>query len=148
MIISILGVLKSGAAYVPLDSTHPDERIRLICEESDLKYIITENDTDLFEEYGVPYMVSFDHDLADEHYTPPEYWDDYDKSKEYQDAQSYREKTGYDCAKWLVQYCMDNNKDFPYYFVHSMNPVGADYIKNYINNYLKQQNESKNSEIK
>ena len=31
---------------------------------------------------GVPYFISFDHDLADSHYKPPEYWDDYEKSKE------------------------------------------------------------------
>lgn len=96
------------------------------------------------EKNGLPDLISFDHDLADEHYVPSHLWDDYEKSKEYQDSQSYREKTGQDCAKWLVNYCIDNKKPLPQFLVHSMNPVGADYIRNYLNNYLK--NESKNTE--
>lgn len=78
---------------------------------------------------GLPDVISFDHDLADEHYTPREYWDDYKLSKEYQDQKSYSEKTGNDCAKWLVQYCIDLKLSLPLYLVHSANPVGADYIR-------------------
>jgi len=89
--------------------------------------------------FGLPDVISFDHDLADEHYTPKEYWDDYQLSKEYQDKQNYQEKTGMDCAKWLVDYCMDNNKTLPTYFVHSANPVGADNIRNYLENFKKYQ---------
>lgn len=89
------------------------------------------------EENGLPDLISFDHDLADEHYTLSEYWDNYNKSKEYQDSQNYREKTGLDCAKWLVDYCIDNKVKLPQFMVHSINPVGADYIRNYLNNYLK-----------
>lgn len=84
---------------------------------------------------GLPQLISFDHDLADEHYTPSEYWDDYDLSKEYQDGKSYREKTGNDCAKWLVEYCLDNKHPLPKCLVHSMNPVGADYIKKTLSDY-------------
>jgi hypothetical protein len=40
-----------------------------------------------------------------------------------------REKTGMDCAKWLVDYCMDNKKELPDFVVHSMNPAGAENIK-------------------
>ena len=87
--------------------------------------------------YGLPDTISFDHDLADEHYTPEEYWDDYDRSKAYQDIQMYQEKTGVDCAKWLVNYCMDNSKRLPEFYVHSANPVGADNIRGLLNNYLK-----------
>lgn len=80
------------------------------------------------KQHGIPDFVSFDHDLADEHYpagiakTKPEY----DK---------YKEKTGYDCAKWLIEYCMDNNKQFPKYDVHSMNPVGKINIKSIIESF-------------
>ena len=78
---------------------------------------------------GLPSMISFDHDLADEHYVPSEYWDNYDLSKEFQESQSYREKTGNDCAKWLLEYCYENNLKLPQCMVHSANPVGADNIR-------------------
>lgn len=46
------------------------------------------------------------------------------------------EKTGYDAAKWLVQYSMDNFIDLPLIKVHSANPVGSKNIISLINNYL------------
>ena len=47
------------------------------------------------------------------------------------------EKTGYDVAKWLVNYSMDNNINLPIIKVHSANPVGSLNIIKLINNYLK-----------
>jgi len=93
--------------------------------------------TEWITRFGMPDMISFDHDLADEHYTPQEYWDDYDASKEYQDAQVYTEKTGMQCAKWLVNYCMDSGLGLPKYYVHSANPVGADNIRGLLDNFHK-----------
>ncbi len=93
------------------------------------------------ENYGTPNFVSFDHDLADEHYQAmlkeleqPSYtYDDGDMVK----TISYGpEKTGFDCAKWLVDYCHDNDVPFPKYVVHSMNPVGKERIENYIKQAL------------
>jgi hypothetical protein len=46
------------------------------------------------------------------------------------------EKTGYDVAKWLVNYSIDNNIILPIIKVHSANPVGSLNIISYINNYL------------
>lgn len=89
------------------------------------------------EMMGLPDAISFDHDLADEHYTPSKYWSDYEASKAYQESQQYVEKTGYDCAKWLVDYCADREHTLPRCYVHSANPVGADNIKAYLNNYIK-----------
>jgi len=91
------------------------------------------------QDNGLPTAISFDHDLADEHYTPEEYWDDYTRSKAYQDkvSQKYTEKTGLDCAKWLVDYCMDNNCNLPLWYTHSANPVGRDNIDRYLINYLR-----------
>jgi amino acid adenylation domain-containing protein len=40
MIISILAILKSGAAYVPIDSDYPEQRINYIIKDSDVKFII------------------------------------------------------------------------------------------------------------
>ncbi|CAF4039914.1 unnamed protein product [Rotaria sp. Silwood2] len=41
MIISILGVWKSGAAYVPIDPSYPDERIQFILQDTKTKIVIT-----------------------------------------------------------------------------------------------------------
>ena len=75
-------------------------------------------------EAGIPEFISFDHDLADE---------DYLKS----DSQELPEKTGYECAKWLIDYCMDHNAELPEFFSHSMNPVGKENIESLLNNYKK-----------
>ena len=46
-----------------------------------------------------------------------------------------REKTGMDCAKWLVDYCMDNKKELPDFVVHSMNPAGGENIKSLLDQF-------------
>lgn len=94
-------------------------------------------------ENGVPSFVSFDHDLAEEHYTPTEYWDHYESSKAFQESKTYYEKTGKDCAKWLADYCMTNGKLFPNANIHSMNPVGADNIKSIVQQIQKIQKAGK-----
>ena len=43
VIIAILGVLKSGAAYVPIDIDYPQERIDFIKKDSKCKFIIDDN---------------------------------------------------------------------------------------------------------
>lgn len=88
---------------------------------------------------GLPDAINFDHDLADEDYTPQEYWSDYAKSKAYQDSRVYKEKTGMECAKWLVEYCLDNSCKLPKYAVHSANPVGADNIRGLLSNFIEVQ---------
>lgn len=87
-------------------------------------------------ENGVPDLISFDHDLADEHMT------DYYKQmleQEYQhpDYDSYTEKTGLDCARWLVEYIQINNLELKLVSVHSHNPVGAANIQSFINGFKK-----------
>lgn len=84
--------------------------------------------------YGLPNLISFDHDLADEHITDfilqsaadgcclPQY-------------DTYKEKTGLDCAKWLVDYCQSNDLILPLCSVHSFNPVGAANIQSFLNGY-------------
>lgn len=93
-------------------------------------------------------LISLDHDLGDtatkEYFTnvSPNYTLDYS---------NIEEKTGYDCAKWLVNAFLDsdsewfllsrtqkkNNKiPFPTVMVHSANPIGSANIMGYINNFL------------
>lgn len=90
---------------------------------------------------GLPATVSFDHDLADEHYrhmltdTTLNHYTTFIADDEGGLNVTFdygAEKTGFDCAKWLVQYCINNKLKFPEYQVHSMNPVGAERIRQYI----------------
>jgi non-ribosomal peptide synthetase component F len=41
-IVAILGCLKAGAAYVPIDTTHPDQRIRYVVEEAEIAVLLSE----------------------------------------------------------------------------------------------------------
>lgn len=43
MLIGILGILKSGAAYVPIDPSYPQDRISYILEDTNVKLILTQN---------------------------------------------------------------------------------------------------------
>ena len=85
-------------------------------------------------ENGLPEIVSFDHDLADEHYHKDMYKgiDIYNKNYD-----KFQEKTGYDCVKWMVDYCIDNGKSFPIWYLHTMNPAGGENMKSYILSFLK-----------
>lgn len=84
------------------------------------------------EENGLPSIISFDHDLGDSpelrSIIPIEEWYDLEESKEY---------TGMDCAKWLVNYCLDNSFPLPKYIVHSANPVGKENIESLFLSFLK-----------
>ena len=44
LILSLFGVLKTGAAYIPCDPEYPADRIKLILEDSEARYIITTAD--------------------------------------------------------------------------------------------------------
>jgi hypothetical protein len=80
---------------------------------------------------GVPKIISFDHDLGDEHYELHLNGDDINYD-------NYTEKTGYDCAKWLINYILDEEKSPPQYiYIHSMNPAGSDNIKKIFENFYK-----------
>lgn len=75
---------------------------------------------------GVPNCVSFDHDLCQEHYD--EYSWAHDKNSPTCGTIRYElftVKCGYDCAKWLANYCIDNKHSLPLYYVHTLNGVGA-----------------------
>lgn len=71
-------------------------------------------------------VVSFDHDLSDEHYgddvqnfvTLEEYYNRTD-----------RQQTGYDCAKWMLDLYVTIGIPLPEIIVHSMNPAGTKNIE-------------------
>jgi hypothetical protein len=90
----------------------------------------------VIEANGLPFLVSFDHDLAEEHYRPSMFNPDGHYSRYSVDG-TFKEKTGMECAKWLVEYCMNKNLDLPQYNVHSANPVGSANIASYLLSYTK-----------
>lgn len=105
------------------------------------EWLIVRNYDDFCEaikNLGMPEFISFDHDLADEHYHP----DMYDKEK--YSKLVFKEKTGYDCAKFLVDFCIENQKELPNFLVHSMNPAGRENILGLLTNFNKVQKEHGN----
>lgn len=64
---------------------------------------------------GLPDIICFDHDLGEG-------------------------LSGYDCAKWLVEYCIDNDCNLPQFAVQSANPVGKKNIETLLNNFIKYKN--------
>lgn len=80
---------------------------------------------------GLPDFISFDHDLG-YNYLYKDMIEDYDPDID--------EKNGYDCAKWLVNYCLENNLDMCEYEIHSMNPAGKNNIDSILQNYINYRN--------
>jgi amino acid adenylation domain-containing protein len=44
LLVAIVGVLKSGAAYVPLDPTYPQERVSFIIKQADISVLLTQKE--------------------------------------------------------------------------------------------------------
>ena len=44
MLVYLYGILKASAGYVPLDPAYPSDRLQYMCDHSQLKLIVTEND--------------------------------------------------------------------------------------------------------
>ena len=63
-------------------------------------------------ENGLPDIICFDHDLGEE-------------------------KSGHDCAKFVINYCQKHNLDIPDYDIQSSNNVGKDNIRSLLNNWHK-----------
>ena len=80
--------------------------------------------------HGLPDAVCFDHDLNDLQAFKSSY-------PEIVEDIECNEKTGYDCAKWLVEYCINNNKPLPKYAIQSANPVGRENINSLLTNFNK-----------
>lgn len=90
--------------------------------------------TGWINKHGLPEFVSFDHDLADGHYhqNMQEGVLDYG-SKDF--SSDDFNKTGYHCAMWMVEYCLEREVPIPRWDVHSMNPVGAKNIRDLLNQF-------------
>lgn len=88
---------------------------------------------------GLPDLISFDHDLGPDVYfvKSPQLIVDWKDIRIDYDKYADHELTGYHCAKWLVDYCMDNSKPLPKYVIHSDNEVGSENIRAYLENFKK-----------
>ena len=75
---------------------------------------------------GMIEHIAFDHDLGPEHYP----WN----GNKHDDG-----KTGLDCAKFLVEQCIDRNIKLPNFSVHSMNPAGNANIRSYLESFRRHQ---------
>jgi len=79
-------------------------------------------------------VISLDHDLGEgamvEYYTnvKPNYELNYERIPE---------KTGMDCARFLVAEAMNKKIQLPTVYVHSANPIGSANMMGYINNYFR-----------
>jgi len=64
------------------------------------------------EEEGLPNGICFDHDLGKD------------------------EPTGYDCARWLIEYCLNHKILPPLWACQSANPVGKVNINRLLRNFM------------
>ena len=78
-------------------------------------------------------VISLDHDLGDT--AKNEYYNNVRDNYKI-DYNNITEKTGLDCAKFLVAESMTKGVPLPQIYVHSANPIGSANIMGYINNYL------------
>ncbi|UAA37425.1 amino acid adenylation domain-containing protein [Paraneptunicella aestuarii] len=42
MVVAVLGIMKSGGVYVPLDPTYPDERLSYLIQDAGISHVVTE----------------------------------------------------------------------------------------------------------
>ena len=90
-------------------------------------------------EYGeFPAIISFDHDLAPEHYSASDF--KHMVSRHSKIPESSCSLTGMDAARWIVDFCMDNNLKLPAFRVHSMNPAGRENIESFLTQFARAQN--------
>lgn len=89
-----------------------EEYLEIEDESCEVQWVKTQIEFEKYiKENGLPDLISFDNDLG------------------------IGNGEGYDCAKWLVEYCMDTNVQLPKWFIHSANPVAKENIKNLLINF-------------
>ncbi len=70
----------------------------------------------------MPELISFDHDLTEEHY-----------QYSFSDNIPYekiKEETGFHCLLWLILYCNKNNLKLPEILIHTQNISGYNNLRN------------------
>ena len=77
---------------------------------------------DYIEKNGAPEFVSFDHDLNNH------------EGGEGLDDEQKLNNNGVNAAKWLVNYCKQNNQQLPKFYIHSANPKRGPEINKVLTN--------------
>lgn len=119
--------------YLLLDDTRNQNEVYRLMNYNvykDVQWVVVRSHIEFMQYINtnpLPYMISFDHDLKQEHYTPEKYWTDYHASAEYQEEQGHTE-TGFDSAVYLAEKCKAEGLKLPKFLVHSANPCGRDRI--------------------
>ena len=75
MIVALLGVLKSGGAYVPMDPTFPPERLRYVLEDAGAPVVLTQRALTRNWSFGDAKVICLDDDwgaIAAQPATPPQ----------------------------------------------------------------------------
>ncbi|MFI6627129.1 amino acid adenylation domain-containing protein, partial [Streptomyces sp. NPDC050528] len=63
-VVSVLGVWKAGAAYLPVDPRHPADRVAFMLEDSAATVLVTSSEPlDMYRASGVPLLVLDDPDV-------------------------------------------------------------------------------------
>ncbi len=83
---------------------------------------------------GLPAVICFDHDLGEDVAKGR-----VSKGMSKRQARILKRESlsGFDCAKWLIEFCLDNLINAPEFKIQSANPVGAENIKGLIENFRK-----------
>ena len=89
-----------------------EEYLEIEDEECEVVWVKTQPEFENYiKENGLPDLISFDNDLG------------------------IGNGEGYECAKWLIEYCMDKDKELPGWHVHSANPVAKENIEKLFDNF-------------
>ena len=131
------------STWLPGDALYLDD-VRIPADNHYFRWVIV-RDYVAFCHYikanGLPRMISFDHDLGEDVGIAK-------VARGMSKRQARREKketlNGMDCAKWLVDYCLDTRQLMPHFTVHSANPAGAENILTLLNNLQKEQGQEAN----
>jgi hypothetical protein len=107
--------------------TPTDDRWQIVRSYDEFVAHIKMNGLDNYE------TISLDHDLGDT--AKDEYYNNVRDNYKI-DYNNITEKTGLDCAKFLVAESMTKGIPLPAIYIHSANPIGSANMMGYINNYF------------
>jgi len=117
---------------MPADAWIYSERIKMLEKSKTIscEWTIVRNYQDFCEfidKFGIPSVVSFDHDLCEEHM---KYYFDFTSQLGIIDYTKLKVKTGKHCAEYFVEKWKEAGKPSTQVYVHSANRWGQVEIKN------------------
>lgn len=119
---------------LPIDCAHYMYRRQVDCRIYHLDWVIVRSYGEFVKwinNNGLPKFISFDFDLCDV--------DDLKlvpNKSDWFDEVNQKEYNGLNCAEFLIKYCNDKNEKMPEFAIHSMNPDGAELIKDLLLRFL------------